>query len=147
MILSRVSMSLAEKGKKNWEIEENGYGSIMCGPKQLCRSSRRSLRVMFEFRVPACSSSADRPILRLVLSLDINAMRAGAALNNWPLYFPPFMSNNLLQYLILRRGMFLSRCVHPCRASPLTLLRYLGIVFLAILCNPRHILLLLRMCG
>ena len=31
--------------------------------------------------------------------------------------------------------MFLSRCIHPCRASPLTLLRYLGIVFLAILCK------------
>ena len=47
-------------------------------------------------------------------------------------------------------GMFPSRYIHSDRASPMTLLCYPGIVFLAILCKPRHILLLRSiwgMCG
>ena len=75
--------------------------------------------------------------------------------NNWPSIFlssSPVMSNDLQdsQGTIAVQGMFPSRYIYSGRASPMTLLCYLGIVFLAILCKPRHILLLLSiwgMCG
>ena len=79
----------------------------------------------------------------LIVSLIIKGLNA--VVNNRPRYFLPIMSNDLLQYdPIALRGMLLSCCIHwaSC-ASPLTLLCCLGAVFLAILCKPRHILVLL----
>jgi hypothetical protein len=71
-------------GEKIWEIEEK-RGSPIALPES--REPWEAL-VKTNIRVP-CSSSADRPILRLVLPVShvtkgLNAMRAGAKLA------PPF---------------------------------------------------------